>query len=231
MKPSSSSGSDVREGSGRWVLPADVFHGVRRIGVCAAKLKPCVGDDGSLGIICDMALNETQTRQVAEWIQGGMDVPELQKRLASEFGEHLTYMAVRFLVDDLNLTIARPPEPEPAPAPVEAVQPEVGVDGGVDGGGAAGDAGAVGAQESVSEEGGDVPAGAPNVKVKVATLARPGAMVSGTATFSDGQTAEWYLDQFGRLGMVPPYPGFRPSNEDVQMFQMLLDSELAKAGY
>jgi hypothetical protein len=178
-----------------------------------------------------MALNETQTRQVAEWIQGGMDVPELQKRLASEFGEHLTYMAVRFLVDDLNLTIARPPEPEPAPAPVEAVQPEVGVDGGVDGGGAAGDAGAVGAQESVSEEGGDVPAGAPNVKVKVATLARPGAMVSGTATFSDGQTAEWYLDQFGRLGMVPPYPGFRPSNEDVQMFQMLLDSELAKAGY
>ena len=227
MKPSSSSGSDVREGSGRWVLPADVFHGVRRIGVCAAKLKPCVGDDGLLGIICDMALNETQTRQVAEWIQGGMDVPELQKRLASEFGEHLTYMAVRFLVDDLNLTIARPPEPEPVAAPVEAVQPEVEPSGGE----AVGDASAVEASESLAKEGGEAPAGAPNVKVKVATLARPGAMVSGTATFSDGQTAEWYLDQYGRLGMVPPYPGFRPSNEDVQMFQMLLDSELAKAGY
>jgi hypothetical protein len=174
-----------------------------------------------------MALNETQTRQVAEWMQGGMDVPELQKRLASEFGEHLTYMEVRFLVDDLNLTIARPPEPEPTVVPVEEVQPEVVADTG----GLAGDAGVVEGSEGLPKEGGDAPAGAPNVKVKVATLARPGAMVSGTATFSDGQTAEWYLDQYGRLGMVPPYPGFRPSNEDVQMFQMLLDSELAKAGY
>jgi hypothetical protein len=174
-----------------------------------------------------MALNETQTRQVAEWIQGGMDVPELQKRLASEFGEHLTYMEVRFLVDDLNLTIARPPEPEPAAVPATEVQSEVVAGAGE----VVPDDGASVPAESVSKEGDEVPAGAPNVKVKVATLARPGAMVSGTATFSDGQTAEWYLDQFGRLGMVPPYPGFRPSNEDVQMFQMLLDSELAKAGY
>ena len=175
-----------------------------------------------------MALNETQTQQVIGWIQGGMDVPELQKRLASEFDEHLTYMQVRFLVDDLNLTIARPPEPEPEPAVVAATEPMPLESDSAD---VTGAAAPVAEGEVLPPEGTEAPAGTPNVKVKVATLARPGAMVSGTATFSDGQTAEWYLDQFGRLGMVPPYPGFRPSNEDVQMFQMLLDRELAKAGY
>ncbi len=37
----------------------------------------------------------------------------------------------------------------------------------------------------------------------VDTVARPGAMVSGSVTFSDGQKGHWYLDQMGRLGVAP----------------------------
>jgi len=63
------------------------------------------------------------------------------------------------------------------------------------------------------------------------TLARPGAMASGKVTFSDGEKAVWYIDQFsGQLGMVPPFPGFKPSPEDVRQFQVLLESELGRLG-
>ena len=63
-----------------------------------------------------------------------------------------------------------------------------------------------------------------------AVSARPGTLTSGTVKFSDGQSAQWYLDQMGRFGMVPPVRGYRPSLEDLQEFQMLLDRELQKLG-
>lgn len=61
------------------------------------------------------------------------------------------------------------------------------------------------------------------VSVTIDQITRPGAMVSGRATFSDGQTAEWYLDQAGRLGLNPSTPGYRPSQQDVMDFQIELE--------
>ena len=69
------------------------------------------------------------------------------------------------------------------------------------------------------------------VSVGVDQIARPGAIVSGKVTFSDGQKAEWYLDQTGRLGVVPAKQGYKPSAADVQEFQIALQQELAKLGY
>jgi hypothetical protein len=62
-------------------------------------------------------------------------------------------------------------------------------------------------------------------------ITKPGAIVSGKVTFSDGQIAEWYLDQTGRLGVVPKQPGYKPSAPDVQEFQLALQQEVAKLGY
>jgi hypothetical protein len=78
------------------------------------------------------------------------------------------------------------------------------------------------------EEGGG---GAGTVQVTTDTLARPGAMISGRVTFSDGLTGMWHLDQYGRFNLVPPTPGYKPSEEDIQKIQPLLDRELAKAGF
>jgi hypothetical protein len=69
-----------------------------------------------------------------------------------------------------------------------------------------------------------------HVSVTVDQLARPGAIVSGKVTFSDGQRADWYLDQNGRLGVVPGQQGYKPSAADVQQFQVALQSELARMG-
>ena len=48
-----------------------------------------------------MNLNDTQRSQVSRWVADGMKLSEIQNKVASEFGLRLTYMEVRFLVDDL----------------------------------------------------------------------------------------------------------------------------------
>jgi len=153
-----------------------------------------------------MNLDEAQRQKVATWIAEGLKLSEIQSRLASELDMRLTYMDVRLLVDDLKLTPkdAEPPKPaEPVPISANA------------------------AQASTTEA---KPA-AGGVSVSVAEIARPGAIVSGQVTFSDGQQAEWYLDQTGRLGVVPKQQGYKPSPNDVQQFQMALEREMAKMGF
>ena len=79
----------------------------------------------------------------------------------------------------------------------------------------------------------DKPASAASGKVSVTIdqITRPGAMVSGRTTFSDGQTAEWYLDQTGRLGLNPSTPGYRPSQQDVMDFQVELEKLARNQGF
>jgi hypothetical protein len=69
------------------------------------------------------------------------------------------------------------------------------------------------------------------VSVTIDQITRPGAMVSGRATFSDGQSAEWYLDQTGRLGLNPSTPGYRPSQQDVMDFQVELEKLARSQGF
>ena len=54
--------------------------------------------------------------------------------------------------------------------------------------------------------------------------------ISG-ATFSDGQTGKWYLDQMGRLGLGGDLPqGYRPSPTDAALFQQQLMQLLQSKG-
>lgn len=66
-------------------------------------------------------------------------------------------------------------------------------------------------------------AAAGKVSVTIDQITRAGAMISGRVTFSDGQKAEWYLDQTGRLGLNPSTAGYRPSKQDVMDFQLELE--------
>lgn len=150
-----------------------------------------------------MTLNEDQRKQVAAWIAEGLKLSDIQNRLTSELGVKLTYMEVRLLVDDLKLT---PKDAEPPPKPVELKAASAPVP-----------------TENKAAAGG--------VSVSVAEIARPGALVSGQVTFSDGQQAEWYLDQTGRLGVIPKQQGYKPAAADVQQFQMALEREMAKLGF
>lgn len=151
-----------------------------------------------------MQLDDAQRRQVSEWIAQGLKLSQIQSGLASQFGLRLTYMDVRLLVDDLKLV---PKDAEP--------RKEVNL---------------AAAEKSPGKPAPPQQEKAGGVSVSVDQLTRPGAVVSGKASFSDGVTADWYLDQTGRLGMVAPQPGYRPPAADLQKFQAALDQELSKLG-
>jgi hypothetical protein len=157
-----------------------------------------------------MNLDEAQRQKVAEWIAAGATISQIQTRLASELGLKLTYMEVRFLVDDLKLT-PKDPEPPKVVAPAAAA--------------------AKPADQKTPPPPTAPPGASGGVSVTVDQVTRPGAIISGKVAFSDGQQADWYLDQSGRLGVVTKQPGYKPSAADVQQFQAALQTEIARLGF
>ena len=165
-----------------------------------------------------MKLNEEQLKAVAGWFAGGASLDEIQKRIAADFGLHITYFDLRMLVADLP----QPQEPEPS-KPEEPQTPAEPDD-----------------QENPdASENPEVPADseapesteAGGVSVSVDTITIPGTMGSGDVTFSDGVKGKWYLDQMGRLGLGGDLPkGFRPSPEDAALFQSRLMEALQAKG-
>jgi len=161
-----------------------------------------------------MQLDDMQRARVAGWIEHGAKLSEIQTRLASELGLKLTYMEVRFLVDDLKL-VPKDPEVAPEPAPAPATSPAPNQPAGED------------ELELLPPK----PAGTGNVSVVVDQIARPGTLVSGKVAFSDGQKADWTLDQMGRLGLAAEQKGYRPTASDVEQFQAALQKQLSKMGF
>jgi len=140
-----------------------------------------------------MNLNEEQKKLVAGWVAEGATLADVQRRLKDECGVSLTYMDVRFVVDDLQLQLKEQPKQSEAADRLAAAK-----------------------LEGESARSGPPPGG---VSVTMDTITKPHALVSGKVTFSDGETAEWMLDQTGRLGLNPGKPGYRPSQADVLAFQ------------
>lgn len=69
-----------------------------------------------------MNFTKEQIATIAQWVNDGATLADLQSRIANEMGVKMTYMDVRFLVDDLDLTLAdnKPEVPqESVPAATE----------------------------------------------------------------------------------------------------------------
>ncbi len=164
-----------------------------------------------------MNLDEAQKQKVAAWVAEGLKLSDIQKRLADS-GLTLTYMEVRFLVDDLRLT----PKDADRVKPVEIAQQGPGP--------AASSPSAPPASKPISPLAPEPEPAPGGVTVRVDQITRPGAVASGNVRFTDGNSADWYLDQMGRLGLLPKTPGYRPSQADVMAFQAELQNELGRLG-
>jgi hypothetical protein len=191
-----------------------------------------------------MALTSEQKQTVSQWVAAGDNLSQIQQKITEQFKVSMTYMDVRFLVDDLNLQL-KDPKPvvkaqdlsktAPSAAPQESSQAEkkgfldrmkekVGL-----------------GQKEADEEGmeeesvpptdeqlgalEDEPPAAPSGVVvnldKIVLI--PGALASGSVTFSDGVTGKWIIDQYGRPGFTEiSQPGYRPSQTDAQAFMQEL---------
>lgn len=157
---------------------------------------------GYKSAVASMNLNESQKIAVREWIDAGLDLSKIQSKLSAEFDLRLTYMEVRFLVDDLGIV----------PRDAETAASEE-------------------ASDWNAPLPGEAQANAPaaGVSITVDQITRAGALASGRVTFSNGKGAAWSLDQLGRLGLSPDEPGYKPPQEDVMNFQVELQKKLSSS--
>lgn len=168
-----------------------------------------------------MELTEQHRQKVKEWLAVGASLSDVQKNLKNEFGIALTYMDVRLAVLEIGANVKDKPEPKPVapqpppPPPQEQVPPEDDPYADEFDDGEADDTGAAGSSVSISLD----------------RVVRPGAMVSGDVTFSDGNKGKWLIDQYGRFGLDPDTPGYQPSQADLRDFQLKLRDELRRHGY
>ena len=187
-------------------------------------------------------LDDRQKELVRQWAAEGAGLSEVQRRIKDEFGVSMTYMDVRFLMLDLHADVKDKPEPKPADQGSEVR----GQGSGNDLPTAEQDDGTGDNRQTVkpsngqtdaddeSEEDGYTPPGMDggNVTVELDRVVRAGAIASGSVTFSDGVTGNWYVDQMGRLGITKvSKPGYQPSRADIEAFQMELQSTLAGGAY
>ena len=197
-----------------------------------------------------MTLTPEQSAAVSTWIAAGDNLSTVQRKLREQFSLSLTFMDVRFLVDDLNLQlkdpapkanandVSKPLSPSGAAAPQrnaatgdaggipEDGEPELGDETGE----VVPDDGAVPGDALLEDE---VPGGASNITVDVDKVTlHPGALASGTVTFSDGVTGKWIVDNYGRPGFTEvSQPGYRPKPADAQAFMEELSQQLQKRGF
>ena len=160
-----------------------------------------------------MKLDDTQTQKVSRWIEEGLSLSKIQDKLASEFGLRMTYMEVRFLIDDLGVKLKDTPKEPPAELKAGKAPPP-----------------SAGPQKTPAPQTPEDTVSS-GVSVTVDQVTRPGALASGKVKFSDGKSADWYLDQMGRLGLVPKETGYKPSEDDLMDFQAELQGELARLGF
>lgn len=164
-------------------------------------------------------LTKEQQQSVAQWAAEGATLNGIQERLKQDCGITLTYMETRLLVMELGIKlIDKPKEKLPEPTPPPSPDDDLPADSRDD----------VTDADMLPPES---PTGAGKVTLTIDQITLPGAMVSGKATFSDGKTAGWSLDQFGRLGLSAPEPGYQPPPADIPVFQRELQRLLQQQGF
>ena len=142
-------------------------------------------------------------RFVAQKLQEGVKLSDIQTMLADELQCRMTFLELRLLaaeLEDVDWSKFDPQEKKAEESAAEAAP-------------AADDDAAEPAAEAA-------PAAAGSTVVELSRLSRPGAMAHGTVTFASGVTAEWLIDEMGRLGLDKV--SGQPTEQDIQEFQVEL---------
>lgn len=160
-----------------------------------------------------MNLSDEQKSVIAERLNDGASIADIQSLITNEFEVAATYMETRFLIDDLNLELK---DQEKVSTDLNAPTNS--------GANSAGGSGGILDQSGAETE--QAAASGGGVTVDIDSIKRPGTALSGSVTFSDGLSAKWYVDPMGRLGLDPDQPDYQPSQEDIETFQMELQTKM-----
>ena len=162
-------------------------------------------------------MNQQQIKDfIAQKVPEGLSLSKIQD-LLKEQGVHITFMELRLLAAEIEEAVWKQNEKEEAPAqPEEAAAAPAGEE-------------LPDAENEAAEPPAPVPPAAPEnapaaprgkTTVELSKIARPGTAASGSVKFGSGVTAEWVIDQFGRLSL--DNPSGQPDQQDIKEFQIEL---------
>lgn len=147
---------------------------------------------------------------IADKTAEGMSLTAIQDALSAQ-GVKIRFMELRLLAAEIESVLAKKEADKAAaeaPAPEEKKTEEA-------------------EAAAPAETAAPAPDGAAKVRgattVSVSPIQRPGFAMSGSVSFGSGVTADWYVDQTGRLGL--DNASGQPDEQDIQEFQI----ELRKA--
>ena len=147
---------------------------------------------------------------IAQELEKGTSLSDIQNLVNGKFDQHMTYMDIRIMASALDIDWrSLDPNVKKEDSVVEETESPAEEDDNNSSG------------ENISEN------GCGCTEVEVSPLARPGMMFSGKVRFASGSTAEWYVDSMGRLGLEN-LVGEKPTGEDIEEFQKELDKAVRK---
>ena len=145
-------------------------------------------------------MNDNEIKKIiAQELENGKSLSQIQDLLNGEHGTRLTFLDVRLLAAEVESidwkSFEESPDSEEDDKSEDVKDDE---------------------KQAVNETG--------MTKIDVSSLVRPGAMTHGTVTFKSGSTAEWILENTGRLGLDKVVG--QPTEEDLADFQVQLQQLL-----
>ena len=166
--------------------------------------------------------NEVEIKRfMAEKLQQGLSLSEIQQLVNDKFKVKMTYMDIRILASELDTIDWKALDPRAQAEAAKKAKEEAEAKAAE-----AAAPGPAGAEEVPGTAA--APAGQGSTVVELSKIARPGMMLSGTVKFASGSTADWYVDQMGRLGLEN-LKGEKPTPEDIEAFQIELENVARKA--
>ncbi|OGV32453.1 MAG: hypothetical protein A2020_02040 [Lentisphaerae bacterium GWF2_45_14] len=158
---------------------------------------------------------------IAEQLTKGVSLSDIHKLLYDEHKIRMTFMDLRLMASEIE-NIDWSKSDTKATAVSSAVDAEESI---------AEDETSLEDDEITEDDGGDALPGTDSgaegprgvTSVEVNKIARPGAVLSGSVNFGSGASAEWVLDQMGRIALTKAVG--KPDEQDVKEFQV----ELQKA--
>ena len=147
-------------------------------------------------------------------LEKGTSLSDIQNLINEKFNLRMTYMDVRILASTLDVDWrSLDPNAKKAEEPAEENPAQ--------------ESAADAENNTAAPEDGTPAENDGNTVVDVSPIARPGMMFSGSVKFASGSSAEWYVDNMGRLGLEN-LVGDKPNENDVKQFQIELDKAIRK---
>lgn len=147
-------------------------------------------------------LTEEQRSAIEQWVEEGSQLPDIQKRLKEQFGLTLTFMDTRFLMLDLGIEIQSPQEENDEETERSSQESDLADQGELEGP----------ASDPFDAK---RPMADGEVSVRRHEITQPGALVSGSVTFSDGEEGIWLIDRTGRPALELKNRNYEPSEPDL----------------